>query len=83
MVMNLNEKIKTLVQLNPNKTAKIISIHGGQHFRRKLEVMGVREGQNVKILSKQPLHGPLTISIGNCQMTMGRGMAQKIMVEET
>jgi ferrous iron transport protein A len=82
MVMNLNGKTKPLAHLNTKQAAKIIRIHGGHHLKRRLEVMGLREGQNIKILSKQPLRGPLTVSIGNCQMTMGRGMAHKILVEE-
>ncbi|MCK4332649.1 MAG: ferrous iron transport protein A, partial [Thermoplasmatales archaeon] len=28
-----------------------------------------------------PFHGPLTIEVRGSQMTLGRGMAQKIMVE--
>jgi Fe2+ transport system protein FeoA len=78
------KKTIPLAQLTRNQTAKIASIHGGHGFRRRLQVLGIREGQTVKVLSKQPLRGPLTISIGgNCQMTLGRGMAYKIMVEES
>jgi ferrous iron transport protein A len=43
--------------------------------------MGIREGQTITIVSKQPFRGPVTISVGSCQMTMGRGMAQKIIVD--
>lgn len=65
--------------------------HRGRHqerpqmescFHRRLNALGIREGQIVRVVSKQPLMGPLTISIGNCQMTIGRGMAHKILVEE-
>ena len=76
------KKTVPLSYLTRNHTAKITSIHGGHGFRRRLQVLGIREGQNVKVLSKQPLRGPITISVGNCQMTLGRGMAHKIMVEE-
>ena len=76
------KKTKPLANLNSYQTAKITSIHGGYGFRRRLQVLGLREGRTLKVLSKQPLRGPLTISVGNCQMTLGRGMAHKIMVEE-
>ena len=76
------KKTIPLAQLTRNQTAKIASIQGGHGFRRRLQVLGIREGQTVKVLSKQPLRGPLTICVGNCQMTLGRGMAHKIMVEE-
>ena len=79
-----------LAHLKKGKSGKIIHIHsghyGGHHGRhglnRRLNVLGIREGQIVRVDSKQPLMGPLTISIGNSQMTMGRGMAHKIIVEE-
>lgn len=75
-------KNKPLVHLRENKTAKITDIHGGGNFRRKLEVMGIRPGQIIKVVSKQPFRGPITISVGNGQMTIGRGMAHRILVEE-
>ena len=43
--------------------------------------MGIREGQTIRIVSKQPLRGHVTISINSSQMTLGRGMANKIIVE--
>lgn len=71
----------SLIYLPNNKKARIISVRGGYGFQKKLRVMGIREGQMVKIVSKQPLRGPLTIEVSGSQMTMGRGMAQKILVE--
>lgn len=64
-----------------NKKARITSILGGYGFQRKLGVMGIREKQEIKIVSKQPFRGPLTVEIRGSQMTLGRGMAQKITVE--
>jgi len=71
-----------LAHLQKGQRGKILHIHGGHGFRRRLNVLGIREGQIVEVLSKQPLTGPLTISACNCQMTIGRGMAHKIIVEE-
>ena len=34
------------------------------------------------IISKQPFRGPITVKIRSCQTTLGRGMANKILVEE-
>ena len=70
-----------LMNLPENKKAKITSLEGGRGFQKKLRVMGIREGQKVKIVSKQPFKGPLTIEVSGAQMTLGRGMAQKILVE--
>ena len=71
----------SLTHLPNSKKARIVSIQGGYGFQRKLRVMGIREGQTIQIVSKQPLRGPLTIEVRGSQMTLGRGMAQKILVE--
>ena len=83
-----------LAHLNKGKTGRIIHIHGGHNrgpnrghhgghgIHGRLNVLGIREGQIVRVVSKQPMMGPLTISIGNSQITIGRGMAHKIIVEE-
>ena len=71
-----------LAHIPKHKKARIISIQGGHHFCRRMDVMGLREGQIIEVISRQPLRGPLTISVGNCKMTIGRGMAHKILVEE-
>jgi Fe2+ transport system protein FeoA len=92
----MNKKVIPLAHLKKGKTGRIIDIHGGHHdrhhgphhghhgfgFRKRLNVLGIREGQIVRILSKQPFMGPLTIAIGSTHMTIGRGMAHKIIVEE-
>ena len=65
-----------------NKKAKIKSINGGQSFQKKLQVMGIRAGESIKVVSRQPFRGPLTIEVCGSQMTLGRGMAKRIIVEE-
>ena len=77
----MHRKKTLLVNLNLGEMGRIIEVNGGSGFQKRLNVLGVREGQIVRIVSKQPLHGPLTIEVGNCQMTIGRGMAHKIIVE--
>ena len=70
-----------LVHVPPKRKAKIVSIHGGHHFNRRMCIMNLRVGQIVEVISKQPFMGPITISVGNCKLTIGRGMAYKIKVE--
>jgi len=77
----MKKEVMLLVNLSINKKARIISLDGGQGFQRKLRVMGIKEGQTIAIISKQPFRGPITIKIGSYQVTLGRGMAQKILVE--
>jgi ferrous iron transport protein A len=70
-----------LSNLSTNKTARIVQILGGHGILRRLHVMGIREGQKIKIISKQPFRGPVTVEVCGSQMTLGRGMAHRILVE--
>ena len=77
----MNKYLKPLTQLSENESARIYDINGGQGFQRKLNSMGIRKDQGIKILSKQPFRGPITVKVCGCMMTIGQGMAQKIIVE--
>jgi ferrous iron transport protein A len=81
MAIIMDEKSMSLTQLPLNKRGRIVRLDGGKGFQKRLRVMGIREGQLIRIVTKQPFRGPLTISVGVCQMTLGRGMADKITVE--
>jgi ferrous iron transport protein A len=71
----------SLLNLSRNKKAKITMIHGGHGLQHRLNSMGIRNGKEIKVVSKQPFRGPLTVEVCGCQMTLGRGMARKIMVD--
>lgn len=77
----MNGHIHSLLNIPCNQRAKVISIEGGRGLQRRLQVMGIRKHQTIRVLCRQPLRGPLTIEAGGTQMTIGRGMAQKILVE--
>jgi len=78
----MHNNIKKLSDLPIKRKAKIIDIHRGRTFHRRMQVMGLRIGQIVEVISRQPLMGPLTIAVGKSKMTIGRGVAHKILVEE-
>ena len=77
----MNKEIIYLNNLPTDKKSRIKDIQGGFGLQRKLSTMGVRENQDIIILSKQPFRGPITIQICGCTITIGQGMAQKIIVE--
>ncbi len=78
----MENKLIPLAHLKENKRGCIVMLKGGMGFQRKLRVMGIREGQTIKVVSRQPFKGPLTVTVCGCQMTLGRGMTHKIIVEE-
>jgi len=72
----------SLISLEESKKARIVKIVGGTGFQRNLRSRGIREEKIIKIVTKHPLKGPIVISIDGRETTIGRGMAQKIFVEE-
>jgi len=42
--------------------------------------MGIREGVRLKVVAVHPFAGPLVVEIAGRQITLGRGIAQRIMV---
>ncbi|MBC8313149.1 MAG: ferrous iron transport protein A [Candidatus Cloacimonetes bacterium] len=71
-----------LTQLKSNEKATVVAIKGGFGFARRLESLGIREGVEIKKISSQLMRGPITIQIGNSQVALGFGMAQKIIVRK-
>ncbi|MEA3254529.1 MAG: FeoA family protein [Candidatus Altiarchaeota archaeon] len=69
-----------LTDLKKKEKARITGFVGGQGFRRNLETMGVRAGKVIEVIALQPVGGPVVVRIDNLTITVGRGMAQKIMV---
>ncbi len=72
---------KDLTQMREGEKGIIVEIQGGCGFLRRLEVLGIREGREVKKISAQLLRGPVIIQVGNTQIGLGFGMARKIFVE--
>ena len=60
----------------------ITFVTGGYGFIRKLDVMGVRIGMEITVVSRQWMKGPVTIRFGNTEVALGYGMAGKILVKK-
>ncbi|MBU4256132.1 MAG: ferrous iron transport protein A [Thermoplasmatales archaeon] len=71
-----------LSKLEIGKTARIVKLEGGHGLKRNLRIKGIREGKNIKIITRQPIGGPLVVEVEGMQTVIGRGMAKKIFVEE-
>lgn len=75
------KSLKPLSALPNNTQGRVREIQGGHGLHQKLQVMGIGKGETVTVISRQPFYGPITIAVGNSQLTIGRGMANKILVE--
>jgi ferrous iron transport protein A len=70
----------SIAGLKEGESGTIVDLLGGIAFQRKLRTMGIREGQRIKLISRQPLGGPLVVEVERQQTTIGRMMAERIIV---
>lgn len=57
----------------------IYNIAGGEEFSKKMVEMGFNKGTEIRIISNN--NGPIIVRLGESRIALGRGMAQKIMVQ--
>jgi len=72
----------TLAMANENEELKVLQVGHGHKFKKKLSDMGIYKDARVKIV-KNDIPGPLIIDVKGSRLIIGRGQAQKIMVEGT
>ena len=70
-----------LSELKIGKTGKIKRLADGKRFQAKMISLGVRVGKAIKVTSSHRFGGPVTVEIDNMEIAIGRGMAEKIIVE--
>jgi Fe2+ transport system protein FeoA len=71
----------TLEELPSGRSVTIIGLDNGKSFRKKLASLNIRVGKRIRKVTEQPFHGPIVIEIDHTEVTIGRHMAQKILVE--
>jgi len=49
-------------------------------LRGQLAGMGIREGKKIKMLTKQPIKGPVVVTVDRSNTSLGLGLADKIVV---
>ena len=69
-----------LCSVRPGQTVKIVRAAGGRRLAAKLANMGLYPGSELRVLSN--LMGPMIIEVKGSRLSLGRGVASKIMVRE-
>jgi Fe2+ transport system protein FeoA len=54
---------------------------GGWGFKKRLMDMGLTPGTKVIVVKSAPFHGPLEILVRGSRLALGRGVAERILVE--
>ena len=69
-----------LSKTHPSKPVKLTQISGGWHFKKRVQDLGIHTGSVIHV-RQNIQHGPMVIDLDNRSIKIGRGMAQKILVE--
>ena len=70
-----------LSQMQAGQSGIVVQVHGGRGLISRLSALGIRPGQRVTKFSSMFMRGPVTIQVGNAQVAIGFGMANRIIIE--
>ena len=70
----------TLSNAKIGESVKLVAIHGGTQIRRRLADLGLNTGMTVQVITGID-QGPMILSVKDSRLAIGRGMAEKIIVE--
>lgn len=79
--MSASDKAVKLSEAKAGKTYRLVTFAGGGHFRERMSAMGLSSGVTFRIITNSS-HGPVGVEVRNTKLGIGRGMAEKITVEE-
>jgi ferrous iron transport protein A len=69
-----------LSQLEQDEKAVVKALLGGNGIQHRLRSVGLKEGKQLRVVAKHHFAGPLVVEIERRHISIGRGMARKIMV---
>jgi len=70
-----------LRQMQAGQSGIVVQIQGGYGLINRLSALGIRPGKRITKVSSMFMRGPVTIQVGNAQVAIGFGMANKVIVE--
>ena len=74
-------KIVTLARMKSGQSGVIIEFKGGHGIARRLSALGLRPGKRVTMTGSMFGRGPVSVRVGGTQIALGRGAADKVIVE--
>lgn len=74
-----SKQVRPLSAVKAGETVRLARIDAGRGLNSRLAAMGLVGNVEIRVVSSgNP--GPLVISVKDCRVALGRGMARKIMV---
>lgn len=69
-----------LAMISEGEDVQLVNIIGGRVLRKRLADLGLNPGMSLKVIQVDP-QGPMILAVKDSRIALGRGMAQKVMVE--
>ena len=76
-----NQRTRPLRSVRRGETVQLASIEAGRRLARRLTELGLTPGVSIQVLHVNG--GPLLIGVRGTRLAIGRGMADKIMVQSS
>ncbi len=70
---------KKLSEMSYGEEGVVKSIE--ESLRKKVAGMGIRVGKKLKMITKQPIKGPVVVLVDESRTSLGLGIASKILIE--
>jgi len=70
---------KKLSEMEYEEEGTVTDIEGT--LRKKVAGMGIRVGKKLKMITKQPVKGPVVVVVDEANTSLGLNIAEKIIVE--
>jgi len=76
---NSLDTLTDLASIQPGEQVRFFDVDAGHNLKGRLLAMGFIKGAEINVIANEG-RGPLLIGLGESRMTIGRGMAKKILV---
>jgi DtxR family Mn-dependent transcriptional regulator len=72
---------KCLTECEKGAILKVIAVNAGKNAKKRLANMGLMPGTKIVKKKSAPFKGPLEINVKGSSLVIGRGLAEKVMVD--
>ena len=73
--------MKTLRQIKPGRTVRVMKLHGEGAIKRRIMDMGITRGTEIYVRKVAPLGDPLELNVRGYELTLRKADAEIIEVE--
>ncbi len=73
--------MKTLREVNPGETVRVVRIDGGGAVKRRIMDMGITKGVTVYVRKVAPLGDPVEVTVRGYELSLRKADAEMVIVE--